>query len=128
VQVYLVFGCNGFQDDDGFISCHGVANPILDLSKIPKETRVKVIKFLDEVCELFDKPIYDTNYCSNVIGILYRDHGVISEETLHKIQAFLQMHKICGLYMMLMFKEDYVHVGRQKSKDARKPLPKESKK
>ncbi len=106
MDAYLLLGCNGNVDKDGFRYCNGICNPIADLSKLG-DKKDSVIGFLDRACDLFDAPCYDYNKCINTINFLYRQFGIIDEDGLHKIQAFLRMHRACGVYIMLILKEDY---------------------
>ncbi len=108
MNAYLTLGCNGYADSDRFIYCESITNPIIDLSKIEDGTRERVIKFLENACGLFDSACYDYNKCVNIINLLYKQFSIMDEDTLHKIQAFLRMHKMCGLCIMLILKEDYI--------------------
>ncbi len=107
MDAYLLLGCNGRASSDKFIFCNSVANPVISLSKINKEKREKVISFLDNACSLFDGVCHNYNKCINIINMLFRQFGIISEESLHEIQAFIRMHKTCGIYIMLIMEEDY---------------------
>ena len=107
MQAYIVLGCNGHVDLDGFLYCDSVNNPIVDLSRIKKEERERLDKFLDSACSLYDEVCHDYNKCINIITYLYKNFNIISEDKLKKIQAFLRMHKICGVYMLIVLKEDY---------------------
>ena len=107
MDAVILLGCNGFTDTDGFRYCNSIVNPIVDLSKIPKAPRERVVNFLDNACSLFDGACYDYNKCVNIINFLYRQFSIIDEDMLHRIQAFLKMHKRCGIYIMLMLKEDF---------------------
>jgi hypothetical protein len=107
MDVLILFGCNGHVEESGFICCNSIVNPIVDLSKVKKETREKASHFLGHACNLFDAPCNDHNKCVNIINFLYRQFGIISEEGLREIQAFLRMHKRCGIYIMLISKEGF---------------------
>lgn len=107
LNTYLLLGCNGFKDSNSFVYCNSVVNSIVDLSNINSEDKEKVFNFLENACGLFDAPCYDYNKCVNIINFLYRQFSIIDEDGLHKVQAFLRMHKMCGLYVMLTPKEDY---------------------
>ena len=107
MDAYLLLGCNGHVDEERFRYCGSTCNPIIDLSSIESGSKDSVINFLDRACDLFDSACYDYNKCVNVINLLYRQFSIIDEDTLHKIQAFLRMHKMCGIYIMLILKEDY---------------------
>ena len=107
MNTYLLLGCNGFKDSDSFVYCNSAVNRIIDLSKINSEEKERVVKFLENACNLFDSACYDYNKCVNIINYLYRQFGIIDEDMLHRIQAFLRMHKRCGIHIMLISKEDY---------------------
>lgn len=108
MNAYLILGCNGHTDAEGFIYCESTSNAIVDISSIGHENRGRVTSFLDKAGGLFDSPCYDYNKCINIINLLYRQFSTIDEETLHKIQGFMRMHRVCGLFIMLILKEDYV--------------------
>ena len=107
MQAYIILGCNGHVDLDGFLYCNAISNPIVDLSKVKKEDKDRLVSFLENACALFDEVCHDYNKCVNIITYLYKNFNVINEDKLKKIQAFLRMHKICGVYMLLVMKEDY---------------------
>mgnify|MGYP001243569543 CR=1 FL=1 len=106
MDAVILLGCNGHVGEDRFVFCNGIVNPIADLSKIPSATKERLVGFLDKACNLFDETCTDYNKCINIINFLYRQFGIIDEEMLHRIQGFLKMHKKCGIYIMLMLKED----------------------
>ena len=111
MRAFLILGCNGhserYSGEYGFTYCQSVKNPILDLTRIPIENKKKVIEFLDTSCGLFDFIQHDRNKVSNIISLLYRRFDAFDEDCLHRIQAFIHMHKRCGVYLMLITKEDY---------------------
>ena len=106
MKAYLVFGCNGYADSFNYIFCKSISNPIVDLSKLG-EKRDAVMDFMDDACGLFDAPCYDYNKCINIINLLFRQFGIIDQDRLYQIQSFVKMHKMCGIYLMLVLKEDY---------------------
>ena len=57
----IILGCNGFTDENGFVYCNSVVNPIIDLSKVGGRERGKIITFLEKACGLFDGPCFDYN-------------------------------------------------------------------
>tara|TARA_B100000700_G_C14950838_1_gene811568 strand:- start:834 stop:1211 length:378 start_codon:yes stop_codon:yes gene_type:complete len=107
MDAFVLLGCNGFVDDNRFTYCNSIVNPIVDLSKVPQGSRKKLETFLDNACGLFDSACYDYNKCINIVNFLYRQFGIIDEDMLHRIQGFLKMHKKCGIYIMIMLKEDF---------------------
>ncbi len=100
-------GCAGQTTQDGFINCTGVANPIVDLAELDEDKYERVLQFFENACSLFDKPMYNSNKVSNTLNMLHRDFGVIPPTMLFKVQQFHRMHKSCGVYLMLILKEDY---------------------
>ena len=107
LDAYILLGCNGRASSEKFIFCNSVANPIINLKNLKKEDKEKVINFLDNACGLFDGVCHNYSKCINIINMLYRQFSIISEESLHEVQAFIRMHKSCGIYIMLIMKEDY---------------------
>lgn len=107
LQAYLILGCNGFTERDGFVHCTGAVNHVLDLSKIEAGTYGRVVNFFENACDLFENPMYNYNKCCNTLVMLHRDFGVIAHENLLSIQKFLRMHRECGVCLVLMMKEDY---------------------
>ena len=93
--------------DSGFVCCNSVINPILDLSLIHEEKYDSVISFLDITCGLFDSIQRDRNKVSNIINLLCKTFLVTDDSMILNIQMFLNMHKNCGVYLMLTMKEDF---------------------
>jgi hypothetical protein len=113
LNAYLVLGCNGHKDNSGFINCSAVENPIIDLSKLDDSINSKIINFLDNACGLFNDIIYDYNKCTNIISLLYKDFKAFDQAMLYNIQSFLKTHKLCGVYLVLILKENYKNGSEQ---------------
>lgn len=107
MKAYLILGCNGFLDQNGMTHCHSVANPIIDLERLEEIQSKKVLQFLENGCGLFDKPCLEYNMVGNAINMLHKNFSAIEEKKIPSIQNFLKMHKICGVYLILVLKEDY---------------------
>lgn len=107
MKVYLVLGCNGHVDNNGFLYCNSIKNPIVDLSKIPEENKRDAVLFLDETCGMFDSIVTDRNKISNILSYMYKKYNALPDEDLHMVQTFMQMHKVCGLYLTLVSKENF---------------------
>nr|BDD46178.1 hypothetical protein 15 [bacterium] len=107
IDAYLILGCGGFETPSGFVVCNSVSNPMLDLSMISEDKYEKTILFLDKACKLFDNPIYDYNKLVNSVSMLYKTYEVIEEERLIEIQRFIRLHKDCGIFLILLLKEDF---------------------
>ena len=107
INAVLILGCKGFEDEDGFVYCHGVGNVILDLESLGLEKYNKIDIFLEKACGLFRSPVEDYNKCSNILNMLYKTFEVISLEMLEKIQYYLNSHRKCNPYLLLILKEDY---------------------
>lgn len=112
LKAYLVLGCNGHSGKDGFIHCTGISNIIVDFENINDNTYIQLMNFLEGPCELFENPIYNRNKISNVLNIINRDYKAIPHSMLFNIQSFMQMHKKCGHYLILIMKEDYIEYGQ----------------
>ena len=111
LEAYLVIGCGGFETTNGFLLCNSISTPILDFEEIQEDRYERTMEFMDRGCKLFDKPTYDYNKVVNIITMLYRTYEVIEEERLIEIQRYLKMHRDCGIFLILLMKEDF-H-GRQ---------------
>ena len=53
MDAFILLGCNGLTDEERFMYCDAIVNPIVDLSKVPPESREKLESFLDKACGLF---------------------------------------------------------------------------
>jgi len=107
LEAYLILGCNGYLDQNGMTHCHSVLNPIIDLEKLDPQQSERVLKFLENGCGLFERPCMEYNMVGNAINMLHKNFLAINEKLIPSIQNFLKMHKICGVYLILVLKEDY---------------------
>lgn len=107
LKAYLVLGCNSFTSSDGFVFCHGVQNPIIDLTKFPEEKYSELVDFFDNACDLFNRPINDYNKCVNTLSFLYKKYDAYDQKMLSNIQTFVKNYKDCGIWLSLVLKEDY---------------------
>lgn len=107
LEAYLVLGCNGHSQNDGFITCTGISNTVIDLEELGDGTYVRLLDFLEGPCELFDRAMYNRNKVANTLSMIHRDYGAISHSMLFNIQGFMQMHRKCGHYLILIMKEDF---------------------
>ena len=107
MRLFLILGCWG-REEDGFISCSGISNKILELTQQTERNRM-IIDFLDDTYRLFDKPLY-SNVHTALFGIQdkFSSTGfpVFSKVEFHRIEAFCQMHAKCGLYLKLGLEEE----------------------
>jgi len=110
LDAYLILGCNGNIDPDGFLYCSETCNIVIDLAEPVFIGDDNLLDFLDETCRLFDNPEYNYNACINMITMLYRDYECFDEDFLHKLQFYFRNHRSCGVYIMLMTKEDFDNV------------------
>jgi hypothetical protein len=106
LDAYLILGCNGHVMGDGFTNCRGIENPVVKLSEIDDQNYERVIGFFEKACGLFDAPVNNPNKCVNIITMLYRDYSIIDDEVLYNIQLFIKTHKLCGIYLFLIMRED----------------------
>lgn len=105
----VVLGCHGSTTLDGFCFCHGIQNSVMDLTQLDDESYFKILEFLEQACGLFEAPINDYNKCVNVLSLLYRTFQAFDQQMLFNVQSFLKNHRTCGIWVMLVMKED---VGR----------------
>lgn len=106
MNIIVVIGCWG-REEDGFVSCNGVSNEILDLSK-GSGRNTKISNYLDEIYKLFDKPLYN-NVHTAIWNIQekFSEKGnpVFKEGLFKKIEEFCLSHHKCGLYLRLKLEE-----------------------
>lgn len=107
IDAVLVLGCNGYEDDEGFKFCHGVDNSILHLRELNDFDYEEIIKFFENACGLFNSSVSDFNKCSNILNMLYKKYKVIDPKMLNKIQYYLNIHKRCKPFLILVLREDY---------------------
>lgn len=104
--LYLILGCWG-RNDDGFVSCPSVSNPILHIHKNLEDYN-DISRFLKSV-GLADKRVMDYNAARNVIFALQRDYRMKGPQTFWTerqfriIENFTIVHKPCGIYLALDF-------------------------
>jgi hypothetical protein len=103
----LILGCGGYETHTGFLVCSSVSNVMLDLKDISEDNYEKTMVFLDRTCKMFDRPVYDYNKVVNIISLLYKNYHVIEEDRLIDIQRFIRLHKECGIFLILLLREDF---------------------
>lgn len=106
LKVCLVLGCNGFIGVDGFRSCLKIENVIVDLTMLDERQYFIILDFLENACDLFISPMFDYNKCVNSLSLLYKTYNAFNQAMLFNVQAFLKMHRQCGVWLMLVLKED----------------------
>lgn len=107
MNVVLICGCWG-REEEGFVSCSGASNIILDLGKNTERNK-QIIDFLDNVYKIFDRPLYN-NVHTAIFNIQekFSDKGkpVFKEALFKRIEGFCIQHIKCGLYLRLEMKEE----------------------
>jgi len=106
MKIVLILGCWG-RERDGFISCSGISNEILDLTK-NSSINVKIKDYLDSNFRLFDRPLY--NNVHTAIWNVQDKFSEIGKPVIQKIkfkymEEFCVDHARCGLYLRLELKE-----------------------
>lgn len=107
LETYLVVGCGGLETTSGFLLCNSISTPIVDFEEIDEDKYDRTLKFMDRTCKLFDRPTYDYNKVVNIITMLYKTYEVIEHDRLVEIQRYLRMHRDCGIFLILLMKEDF---------------------
>jgi hypothetical protein len=107
LKAYLVLGCNGLVSLDNFVYCKGVENPIIDLDNLSNEQYLQILEFFDNACNLFSSVVHDYNKCKNILSMLYTSYNAYDQKKLLHIQSFVKNHRECGIWLMLILKEDY---------------------
>jgi len=107
MKIALILGCWG-RDKEGFISCPGITNEILDLTK-NSSRNVKIKDYLDSHFRIFDRPLYN-NVHTAVYNVQekFSEKGdpVISQIKFRYIEEFCANHNRCGLFLRLELKEE----------------------
>lgn len=102
MKIMLALGCWG-REDEGFCSCSGVKNYILDLSKHSERNKA-IANYLDSNFRMFDKPLYNNVHTAiwNVQD-KFSEKGkpVFTESMFKRMEEFCLKHAKCGLYLRL---------------------------
>lgn len=115
-QLYLVLGCFGrketFRDSSeiiDFVSCASCENRILTLSTAKVNNYNAIMDYFDS-CRLFDKPIFEYSAINHFIrnvrdkfDQIVTDKPIWSESQYNLYQKFIVEHRLCGLYIKLIF-------------------------
>lgn len=106
MKIILVLGCWG-REKYNFVSCPGVKNDILDLTKNTNRN-IKVKDYLDTNFKLFDRPLYN-NIHTAVYNIQDKFSEVcnplINNDKFKYIEEFCIDHRKCGLFLRLELRE-----------------------
>ncbi len=101
-KIILVFGCWG-REEEGFYSCSGTKNTILDLSKQSDRNRA-ILDYLDSNFRMFDKPLYNNVHTAiwNVQDKFSEKGKPVFKDTIFKrMEEFCTIHAKCGLFLRL---------------------------
>ena len=105
MKIILVIGCWG-REKHNFVSCPGVKNEILDLTK-NTDRNIKIKDYLDSNFKLFDRPLY-SNIHTAIWNVQEKfgeiGNPVIDKEKFKYIEEFCIDHRKCGLYLRLELK------------------------
>ena len=100
MKAIITLCCEGRQDN-GFKFCSGVKNNILDLDTIThKENYMDLIKYLDKVAGVFDKPSCQSHIITNTIYKIF-EMDFVNEEFYMRLSDFYKFHNRCGLILMI---------------------------
>jgi len=104
-ELYVVLGCFGLKTD-GFVSCAGVENRILQVGEHIGNFNGMMEYF--ESCRLFDKSMYEFNAIRHFVHNLQDRFDQVavgrplwSEKQFRLYQEFVIQHRLCGLYIRL---------------------------
>jgi len=102
--IYLVLGCYGRQEDDGFTSCCSAQNKILKIDE--SLTDFQEILYYIKSLRLYEKPLMDYNAVRRVIFNFQERYyqkalPIWPEKKFKFIENFTLMHKMCGIYLSL---------------------------
>ena len=102
MKIILTLGCWG-REKDGFISCSGAENKILDLTNRTKKN-IEIENMLDFTYKLFDKPLYNNIHTAlwNIQEKFSDIEGQVFNKELFKlIEEFCIAHSKCGVFLKL---------------------------
>lgn len=105
MKAVIILSCEGRQDN-GFKFCSGVQNTILDLDGLEvTENYLDLIKYLDNVSGIFDKPCCKSHIVTNTVYKMH-EFGYIDKEKYARLADFYKFHNRCGLILSARPKED----------------------
>ena len=107
MNITLCIGCWG-HTEDGFCSCRGVENEILDLTSSSKRNN-EIKNYLDTVYRMYDKPLYNNVHtCVWNVQEKFSDVGksVFDKMLFKRIEGFCILHRQCGLFLKLKLMEE----------------------
>lgn len=106
LEACVVLGCSGSILEHKFCLCQGTSNKIIDLTLLDEDVYKDVLTFLEQACDLFNSVMCDYNKCVNCLSLLYQNYNAFDQKMLFNIQSFLKLHRNCGVWIMLIMKED----------------------
>ena len=115
-QLYLLLGCFGrketFRENSeivDFVNCASCENKILTLNTAKINNYNAIMDYFDS-CRLFDKPIFEYSAINHFIrnvrdkfDLIVTDKPIWSEVQYNLYQKFIVEHRLCGLYVKLVF-------------------------
>lgn len=103
-DLYVVLGCGG-KIINNFVLCNKTENIVVDLSLDNIDNNI--VSFIDNACNLFNRPLTDTNAIVNTLNLLNTRFSIFDENMWSLIQMWIIQHKRCGIYLRLYLKDEY---------------------
>ena len=105
MKAVIILSCEGRLDKD-FRFCSGVQNTVLNLEGLEiTENYLELIKYLDNVSGIFDKPCCKSHIITNTLYKSY-ELGYLNDELYRRISDFYKFHNRCGLILSAKPKEE----------------------
>jgi hypothetical protein len=109
-KINVILGCFG-RTEDGFVSCRGCENSILEVT--PSIDHFNDMMDYFESCRLFDRPMFEMTPIRHFIfnmqdrfDQLSIGRKLWSEKKFNLYQKFILDHRFCGLYIKLVLNKD----------------------
>lgn len=102
----LIIGCGGYKYNN-IILCSGTMNILIDFNCHFDELESKeIMNFLDNTCNLFDRPMGDWNKIINSLKFFKEKFNLIDDRTYEALYVWFPKHKQCGAYIKLELNEE----------------------
>jgi hypothetical protein len=110
-KIDIILGCFG-RLEDGFISCRGCENSILEVT--PSIDHFDDMMDYFESCRLFDRPMFEMTPIRHFVFNMQEKYDQLSigrklwsEKKFNLYQKFILDHRFCGLYVKLVLNKDF---------------------
>lgn len=104
-KLYLMMGCWGRIENNGFVMCKSACNRILEVTPELSEDYEDIIEYFRS-CRLFERKVMDYNAVRNVLFRMQDKFNrgykrLWDEKYFRMLELFSINHKNCGIYLDL---------------------------